>query len=135
PAVLSRLISPRVIVPPSLFSSPASFTAATVATIGHELLVGVGHGFSPGAFVGVESVVPVFLFFLIAHQTAFYGSHLHEKNRILVGLADRLKESRQSLAAEGRLSAALVDAAQTLSASVDAPARSEHRPRPTRAPV
>src|SRR5207253_2525889 len=83
PAVLFHLIYALVIVPASLFSSPAGFMAATVATIGHELLVGMEHGFSPGAFVAAESLVPVFLFFLIAHQTAFYGSHLHEKNRIL----------------------------------------------------
>ena len=132
PAVLFHLIYALVIVPASLFSSPAGVTAAIVATIGHELLVGVEHGFAPGAFVGVESLVPVFLFFLIAHQTAFYGSHLHEKNRILTGLAERLKESRQNLAAEGRLSAALVDAAQTLSASVEAPALFEHLTRTTR---
>src|SRR2546427_344554 len=110
----------------------AAFTAAIVATIGHELLVGFGHGFAPAAFVGVESLIPVFLFFLIAHQTAFYGSHLHEKNRMLTGLAESLKESRKSLAAEGRLSAALVDAAQTLSASVEAPALFEHLTRTTR---
>src|SRR2546427_744247 len=48
-----------------------------------------------------------------------------------IGLSDRLKESRQSLAAEGRLSAALVDAAQTLSASVEAPALFEHLTRTT----
>src|SRR5437867_1397251 len=132
PAVLFHLIYALVIVPASLFSSPAGVTAAIVATIGHELLVGVEHGFAPGAFLGVESLVPVFLFFLIAHQTAFYGSHLHEKNRILTDLADRLKESRQNLAAEGRLSAALVDAAQTLSASVEAPALFEHLTRTTR---
>src|SRR5437667_374743 len=132
PAVLFHLIYLLVIVPASLFSSPAGITAAIVATIGHELLVGFGHGFAPAAFVGVESLIPVFLFFLIAHQTAFYGSHLHEKNRILTDLADRLKESRQNLAAEGRLSAALVDAAQTLSASVEAPALFEHLTRTTR---
>src|SRR5437667_144433 len=132
PAVLFHLIYALVIVPASLFSSPAGVTAAIVATIGHELLVGVEHGFAPGAFVGVESLVPVFLFFLIAHQTAFYGSHLHEKNRILTGLAERLEESRQNLAAEGRLSAALGDAAQTLSASVEAPALFEHLTRTTR---
>src|SRR5437870_12365702 len=132
PAVTFHLIYALVIVPASLFSSPAGITAATVATIGHELLLVMERGFSPGAFVGVESLVPVFLFCLIAHQTAFYGSHLHEKNRILTGLADRLKESRQSLAAEGRLSAALVDAAQTLSASVEAPELFDHLTRTTR---
>ena len=132
PAVLFHLIYILVIVPASLFSSPAGITAAIVATIGHELLVGFGHGFAPAAFVGVESLIPVFLFFLIAHQTAFYGSHLHEKNRMLTGLAESLKESRKSLAAEGRLSAALVDAAQTLSASVEAPALFEHLTRTTR---
>src|SRR5438477_544492 len=132
PAVLFHLIYILVIVPASLFSSPAGIRAAIVATIGHELLVGFGHGFAPAAFVGVESLIPVFLFFLIAHQTAFYGSHLHEKNRMLTGLAESLKESRKSLAAEGRLSAALVDAAQTLSASVEAPALFEHLTRTTR---
>src|SRR5437016_7861010 len=132
PAVLFHLIYILVIVPASLFSSPAGITAAIVATIGHELLVGFGHGFAPAAFVGVESLIPVFLFFLIAHQTAFYGSHLHEKNRMLAGLAESLKESRQSLAAEGRLSAALVDAAQTLSASVEAPELFDHLTRTTR---
>src|SRR5437016_2178550 len=132
PAVSFHLIYALVIVPASLFSSPAGITAATVATIGHELLLVFERGLSFGTLTGVESLVPVFLFFLIAHQTAFYGSHLHEKNRTLVGLADRLKESRQSLAAEGRLSAALVDAAQTLSASVEAPALFEHLTRTTR---
>src|SRR5438445_2659604 len=131
PAVSFHLIYALVSVPASLFSSPAGITAAIVATIGHELLLVFERGLSFGTLTGVESLVPVFLFFLIAHQTAFYGSHLHEKNRTLVGLADRLKESRQSLAAEGRLSAALVDAAQTLSASVEAPALFEHLTRTT----
>jgi len=132
PAVSFHLIYALVVVPASLFSSPAGITAATVATIGHELLLVLERGVSVGTFTGVDSLVPVFLFFLVAHQTAFYGSHLHEKNRTLVGLADRLKESRQSLAAEGRLSAALVDAAQTLSASVEAPALFDHLTRTTR---
>ena len=49
PAVLFHLIYILVIVPASLFSSPAGITAAIVATIGHELLVGFGHGFAPAA--------------------------------------------------------------------------------------
>jgi len=131
-AVLFHLIYSLVIVPASLFSGLAGFTFATVATIGHELLLGFERGFSLGTLAGVESLVPTFLFYLLAQQAIFYGSHLHHKNRMLTALAGRLKESRQKLAAEGRLSAALVDAAQTLSATLDAPVLLDHLTRTTR---
>jgi signal transduction histidine kinase len=130
--LLFHLIYVLVIVPASLFSALAGFTFATVSTIGHEILLVLERGFSFHTLVSLESLVPSFLFFLVAQQAIFYGSHLHNKNRMLGALAGRLKESRQKLAAEGRLSAALVDAAQTLSATLDAPVLLDHLTRTTR---
>jgi signal transduction histidine kinase len=131
-AVLFHLIYALVIVPASLFSALAGFTFATVATIGHEILLTLERGLTLRTLLSIESLVPTFLFYLVAQQAVFYGSHLHNKNRMLAALAGRLKESRQKLAAEGRLSAALVDAAQTLSATLDAPVLLDHLTRTTR---
>ncbi|HKC83793.1 MAG TPA: GAF domain-containing sensor histidine kinase, partial [bacterium] len=89
--------------------------------IGHETLLVHERGLIPGMLWGVESLMPPFLFFLLAQQCFFYGAHLKRKNTALATLADRLEESHQRLAAEARTSAALLDVARTLSSTLEAP--------------
>jgi signal transduction histidine kinase len=69
---------------------------------------------SVGTVTSLESMVPVFLFFLVAQQCFFYAAHLKEKNAALARLASRLQWSRQRLAG-------LVDVARTLNSTLDAP--------------
>src|SRR5919198_924252 len=107
--------------PASLISVPSGLAMATAATIGHEMLLAHEHGLTLATLSGVESLMPSFLFFLLAQQCFFYGTHLKRKNTALATLADRLEESRQRLSVEARTSAALLDVARTLSSTLDAP--------------
>ncbi len=121
PALLFRSIYFLVVAPASLVSVPIGLATAAAATIGHEILLGFEHGFSLATLVRVESLTPTFLFFLLAQQCFFYGSHLKGKNRALAALAAHLEEHRERLAAEGRMSAALLEVAGTLSSTLEAP--------------
>jgi signal transduction histidine kinase len=115
PALLFRSLFVMVIVPSSLVSVRAGLLVATVATAGHELLLALEHGGPSLATLGsAESLVPAFLFYLVAQQAFFYGGHLDGKNAALARLAERLEDSR------GRL-AALVDVARTLNSTLEAP--------------
>src|SRR2546422_578995 len=119
--LLFRSVYALVIVPASLISVPSGLATAAVATIGHEMLLVHERGLVPGMLWGVESLMPPFLFFLLAQQCFFYGAHLKRKNTALAPLADRLEESHQRLGAEARTSAALLDVARTLSSTLEAP--------------
>ncbi len=121
PALLFRPIYTLVIVPASLISVPSGLLIATAATVGHELLLVVERGLSFATLGSLESLVPPFLFFLLAQQCFFYGTHLERKNTALAGLAERLEESRRRLVAEARTSAALLEVARTLSSTLEAP--------------
>src|SRR6266403_1941913 len=120
-ALLFRSVSALVIVPASLISVPSGLVMAAAATIGHEMLLVHERGLIPETLWGVESLMPPFLFFLLAQQCFFYGAHLKRKNTALATLADRLEESHQRLGAEARTSAALLDVARTLSSTLEAP--------------
>jgi signal transduction histidine kinase len=120
-ALLFRSVYALTIVPASLISVPSGLAMATAATIGHEMLLAHEHGLTLATLSGVESLMPSFLFFLLAQQCFFYGAHLKRKNTALATLADRLEESRQRLSVEARTSAALLDVARTLSSTLDAP--------------
>ncbi len=121
PALLFRSIYALVIVPASLISVPSGLTIAAAATLGHEALLGLERGFTLGTLASFESLAPAFLFFLVAQQCFFYGSHLQGKNDALGALAARLEESRERLAAEARMSATLLEVARTLSSTLDGP--------------
>ena len=121
PALLFRPLFAMVVVPSSLISAPVGIGAAVVATASHLGLLGFEHGWSSATFLTFEALVPPFLFFLLAQQSFFYGDHIALKNTALAGLADRLRESQEQLAIEGRVSAELVDTAHLLSATLDAP--------------
>jgi signal transduction histidine kinase len=114
PALLFRLLYALVIVPPSLVSVRAGLLVASGASIGHELLLLREHGWSPAVLTSLESLVPMFLFFLIAQQCFFYAEHLSEKNAALARLAATLQRSRRRLAG-------LVDVARTLNSTLEAP--------------
>src|SRR5438132_8761004 len=120
-ALLFRSVYALTIVPASLISVPSGLAVAAAATIGHEMLLVHERGLVPGTLYGVESLMPPFLFFLLAQQCFFYGAHLKRKNTALATLADRLEESYQRLGAEARTSAALLDVARTLSSTLEAP--------------
>src|SRR5438093_1514120 len=120
-ALLFRSVYALVSVPASLISVPSGLVMAAAATIGHEMLLVHERGLIPETLWGVESLMPPFLFFLLAQQCFFYGAHLKRKNTALATLADRLEESHQRLGAEARTSAALLDVARTLSSTLEAP--------------
>jgi signal transduction histidine kinase len=120
-ALLFRGIYFLVIAPASLVSVPIGLAMAAAATLGHVSLLGFEQGWSLAMLVSVESLTPTFLFFLLAQQCFFYGSHLKGKNHALAALAAHLEEHRERLAAEGRMSAALLEVAGTLSSTLEAP--------------
>jgi signal transduction histidine kinase len=120
-ALVFRPIFALVIVPASLISVPSGLAMAAAATLAHEALLAWERGLSTTTLLGSESLTPCFLFFLLAQQCFFYGEHLKRKNTALGRLAERLEESRRRLAAEARTSAALLDVARTLSATLEAP--------------
>jgi len=120
-ALLFRSIYALTIVPASLISVPSGLAMASAATVGHELLLAHERGLSTATLCSVESLVPPFLFFLLAQQCFFYGAHLKRKNAVLASLAERLEESRQRLAVEARTSAALLEVSRTLSSALEAP--------------
>src|SRR5439155_700589 len=94
-ALLFRSVYALVIVPASLISVPSGLVMAAAATIGHEMLLVHERGLVPGTLYGVESLMPPFLFFLLAQQCFFYGAHLKCKNTALSSLAYRLVVSTQ----------------------------------------
>src|SRR5437899_1755384 len=96
-ALLFRSVYALTIVPASLISVPSGLAMAAAATLGHEALLVHERGLTPGTLYGVESLMPPFLFFLLAQQCFFYGAHLKRKNTALATLADRLEESHQRL--------------------------------------
>jgi signal transduction histidine kinase len=120
-ALLFRSIYFLVVVPASLVSVASGLAIAAAATVGHELLLGLERGFSLATLVSLESLTPTFLFFLLAQQCFYYGSHLKGKNTALAALAAHLEDHRERLAVEGRMSAALLEVAGTLSSTLDAP--------------
>jgi signal transduction histidine kinase len=120
-ALLLRPIFVMVIVPASLVSVRGGLVIASGATLGHEVLLGLEHGLSLTTLLSFESLAPPFLFFLVAQQGFFYGAHLEGKNTALAALASRLEESRKRHAAEGRMSATLLEVARTLSSTLDGP--------------
>lgn len=119
-ALLARPIYITAIVPPSLVSVPCGLAAATLASLGHALLM-VLDGASPRDFTSFAFLAPIFLFYLVAQQSFVYGAHLREKNATLAALARRLEESRRRLAEEGRLAAGIAEIARALSAALDDP--------------
>ena len=113
--LLFRSLFIMVIVPASLVSVPAGLLVASAATVCHEILLAIEHGgFSLATLTGIPSLVPPFLFYLIAQQAFFYGGHLEGKNAALAALAARLEDSRKRLVA-------LVDVARTLNSTLEAP--------------
>ncbi len=120
-SLLFRPIFALVIVPASLISMPSGLIMAAAASLGHGILLVWERGFSLASLCSIESLFPPFLFFLLAQQCFFYGTHLARKNAALSGLAERLEESRRRLAAQARTSGALLDVARTLSSTLEAP--------------
>jgi signal transduction histidine kinase len=111
-ALLLRGIFVLVIVPSSLVSVRAGLLVATGAAVAHEVLLGIDRGFSWGLLATLESMVPVFLFFVVAQQCFFYAEHLKEKNKSLAELASRLTLSQRRLGG-------LVRVARTLNSTME----------------
>lgn len=120
-ALLFSFLFIVAIVPPSLISTPTGLTVATAAAACHGLLLAMQYGFVLATFARYDFLVPVVIFFLVAQQSFFYGTHLAQKNRVLRELATRLDEHREDLATEARISAALVEVAHTLGTTLDGP--------------
>jgi signal transduction histidine kinase len=120
-ALLFRPLFALVIVPASLISVPGGLATAAAASVGHVALLAWERGPSASVVFGVEALSPAFLFFLIAQQCFFYGTHLARKNDALAALAERLEDSSRRLLSQARTSAALLDVARTLSSTLEAP--------------
>lgn len=109
--LLLRSIYVLVIIPASLISIPTGLFVAALASAGHLVLLALEHELGLAAALGIEGLMPVFVFFLVAHQAFFYGTHLEGKNAALSRLAARLGESRSRLAA-------VVEVARTLNSNL-----------------
>jgi signal transduction histidine kinase len=120
-ALIARPIYVAAIVPASLVSVPCGLAAATLASLGHALLLLVEQGPSLATFTSFAFLAPIFLFFLVAQQSFVYGAHLREKNATLAALAQRLELSQRRLAEEGRLAAGTAEIARALSDALDDP--------------
>jgi signal transduction histidine kinase len=120
-ALLFRPIYALVVVPASLISVRSGLVIAACAGLGHEMLLVADRGFSLATLCSFESLCPPFLFFLIAQQGFFYGTHLARKNDALSALAQRLRESRRRVASQARTAGALLDVARTLGETLEAP--------------
>ena len=118
-ALLARPLYVVAIVPASLVSVALGLVAATLASLGHGLLLAGDDGFTFATFASFAFLAPTFLFFLVAQQSFVYGAHLRAKSETLAALALRLEESQSRLAEEGRLAAGIAEIARTLSASLD----------------
>jgi signal transduction histidine kinase/CheY-like chemotaxis protein len=86
-ALLFRPLFVMVVVPASFVSVRAGLAVAAGATVCHELLLVLERGWSLTTLLGLESLVPSFLFFLVAQQSFFYGGQLERKNTALGQLA------------------------------------------------
>src|SRR5207244_11629859 len=114
-AHLCRALFVMVGVPASLVSVRTGLLVATAATVGHEILLAIEHGgLSIATVASIPSLVPPFLFYLVAQQAFFYGGYLEGKNAALAGLAARLDDSRKRLAAP-------VGVARTPNSTLEAP--------------
>jgi signal transduction histidine kinase len=109
--LLLRSIYVLVIIPASLISIPTGLIVAGFASAGHFFLLALERELSLATVLSIEGLLPVFLFFLVAQQAFFYGTHLESKNAALSQLASSLGESRVRLAA-------LVDVARTLNSTL-----------------
>lgn len=113
-ALLFRPLFALVVIPASLVSIPSGLVVAAGATVGHELLLGLERGFSVATATSLESLIPSFLFFIVAQQCFFYGDHLERKNAELARLAGSLEDSRRGLAD-------LVGIARVLNSTIESP--------------
>ncbi|MFI5397327.1 MAG: ATP-binding protein [Candidatus Binatia bacterium] len=104
------------IVPACMMEWQYGVVIATLASIGHFLLLWVN---GTAALVSVAGLLPPACFFLIASQSLFYARHLAQKNSELALAAESLNQINVSLEEEHAISAALLRAAQALTASLD----------------
>jgi signal transduction histidine kinase len=104
------------VVPASMIESECGLAIATLATVGHVLLLWVRGG---GDLLSVGGLLPPATFFLVAGQSRFYAQHLAQKNMELAQAAESLNESNQRLEEEAAISGALLRAAQALTTSLD----------------
>ncbi len=120
PALLFRSLYVLVITPVCLVTVRGGLIVVAVASLAHLGLLGAEYGFTAHVLLGLEGLIPPVLFFLVAQQCFFYGSHLRQKNQDLAALATSLEEHRRDLVAEARTSATLVAIARTLATTLDA---------------
>lgn len=104
------------VVPASMIEWQCGLTMATLATAGHCLLL-----WSNGqtGLLSVGGLLPPGSFYLITGQLRFYARHLAQKNAELGAAAESLNQFNLRLEEEAAISAALLRAAQTLTASLD----------------
>ncbi len=90
-----RFLYLLTIIPCALLSLLCGLTLATVATVAHLWL--------SGGALSIEVIVPIFIFYLVAHQSRFYGDRLAAKNREAEGVAsmtEALLATARTLASE-----------------------------------
>jgi signal transduction histidine kinase len=113
--VLFHFVLLLVVVPASMIEWQCGLVFATLASVGHFLLLLL----NGSDWVSVGGLLPPASFLLIASQSRFYAQHLAQKNIELAAAAESLDESNQRLEEEGAISAALLRAAQALTKSLD----------------
>lgn len=115
-AVLFHFLLLLPIVPASMMEWRCGVVIATVASVGHLLLLWIN---STAALVSVSGLLPPACFFLVASQSLFYARHLAQKNSELELAAESLNQFNARLEEEHAISAALLRAAQALTTSLD----------------
>lgn len=114
--LLFHFILLLTVVPASMIQWRCGLVIAALASTGHFLLLWTTGRADP---LSVGGLLPPASFFLIAGQSLFYAHHLTQKNIELGAAAESLNQFNQRLEEEAAISAALLRAAQTLTASLD----------------
>ncbi len=114
--LLFRFILLLPVVPASMIEWQCGFAIASLATAGHCFLLWNG---GDTELLSLGGLLPPATFFLIVGQLRFYAQHLAQKNLELGAAAESLNQINLRLEEEAAISAALLRAAQTLTASLE----------------
>lgn len=115
-AVLFHFLLLLVVVPASMVEWQCGAAMATLASAGHFWLMGVAGSTD---WFSAKGLLPPASFFIIASQSLFYAQHLEQKNKKLAAAAVSRHEANRRLEEEATIAAALLRAAQALTASLD----------------
>lgn len=116
-ASLFHFLPLLTVVPASMVEWQCGILIASLASVGHLLLLWIGGN---SDLLSIPGLLPPASFFIIAGQSLFYAQHLAQKNRELAAAAESVNGFNVRLEEEAAISAALLQAAQALTTSLDA---------------